>query len=190
MATNTPSDKEKSAEENKSTQRKEDPQQVECFEKYYAMGDKRSYRALGEIVGKNKRTLFDWGRRFKWKERILERDEKVKEALWKAGQKKAVALKDTMLNVWQAALAKCFVRNDDGKTILNLTPSNIADLSIITKNLLLLSGEPTERIEFERSIVVRVLNAVDELISDEDIRFKIYERLSGMSVEQQVEEVV
>lgn len=53
---------------------KETSEQQEAFEKYYELGDNRSYKALSEETGRSISALSIWSKKFNWKERIDNRD--------------------------------------------------------------------------------------------------------------------
>lgn len=52
---------------------KENGLQREAFELYYAMGEKRSLRAVAERVGRTERTIAGWSRSYNWVDRVTQR---------------------------------------------------------------------------------------------------------------------
>ena len=52
-----------------------------AFEYYYALGDSRSYTKVAQKFGQHKQTIFNWSKKFKWRERILDRNASFSGAL-------------------------------------------------------------------------------------------------------------
>ena len=52
----------------------EQPHHRKAFERYYALGDQRTYARLAAEIGVDVSTLKLWGRSFGWSQRIGERD--------------------------------------------------------------------------------------------------------------------
>lgn len=46
----------------------------QAFERYYALGEKRTYRQVATDLGVSLSTVKQWSRKHRWKERIAERD--------------------------------------------------------------------------------------------------------------------
>lgn len=48
--------------------------QAKAFDIYYAMGSGRSLDSVSKQIGVSKNSVFNWSKKFNWKERIAERD--------------------------------------------------------------------------------------------------------------------
>lgn len=48
--------------------------QAKAFDIYYSMGSGRSLEAVSKEIGVSKNSVFNWSKKFNWKERIAERD--------------------------------------------------------------------------------------------------------------------
>jgi len=53
------------------------PRHLQAFERYYALGEKRTYMQVATEVGVDANTVKLWGRSFRWQERVQARDLEV-----------------------------------------------------------------------------------------------------------------
>ncbi|HVN22743.1 MAG TPA: hypothetical protein VMT71_02145 [Syntrophorhabdales bacterium] len=54
---------------------------MKAFERYYNMGDRRSYRRIAEEYAIHPLTVFNWAKKFQWQARIAERKAAIAERL-------------------------------------------------------------------------------------------------------------
>ena len=60
---------------------KETKLHLETFELYYSLESKRSYKKVAELIGVSERAVAEWGKTFKWQERVKDRDKKIAEGV-------------------------------------------------------------------------------------------------------------
>lgn len=163
------------------------PIQTRAFELYFAMpSGVRSARTVGahRQVRKSKKTILRWMQKFHWKELILKRQEEYGLRARQSTDADLMNQRKTLLNVYRALLAKCFqkVRGEDGveRSELIIEPKDVADVERITKYILLLSGDVTERSEYISIIIQKVFSVIDVEISDPAARYRVYQKLGGV----------
>ena len=172
------------------------PLQAHAFELYFGMEkDVRSVAKVGQLLGRSERQIRKWSDKFRWGKLIIARQEEIGKRLRQKTDDDIVAKMQMLSQVWMGLAARLVVIGPDGKSILAIKPKDVADAERITKMLLLLSGQATERIEIAHAVIVRVMNAIDETVTDEfirglmlqpdrnpanEIRFRLYQRIGGV----------
>lgn len=124
--------------------KKETEAQKQAFELYYSMGAKRSLEAVASACNKSTRTIGEWSRQFKWKDRVVQKE--IEETAEKGSVSNA--LLDVKAEYRQVirALVATFVKDfKAGKVKIK----NIQDFERVVKLDLLLLGDPTDRIAQE-----------------------------------------
>ena len=124
--------------------KKETEAQKQAFELYYSMGEKRSLEAVASACSKSTRTIGEWSRQFRWKDRILQKE--IEETAEKGSVANAVIDAKAEYRQIIRALVATFVKDyKQGKIKIK----NIQDFERLVKLDLLLLGDPTERIQQE-----------------------------------------
>lgn len=124
--------------------KKETEAQKQAFELYYGMGSKRSLEAVAAGCGKSSRTIGEWSRQFRWKDRLLQRE--IEETAEKGSTSNAVLDVKAEYRTIIRALVSTFVKDyKAGKIKIK----NIQDFERIVKLDLLLLGDPTDRVAQE-----------------------------------------
>lgn len=124
--------------------KKETEAQRQAFDLYYSMGEKRSLEAVASACNKSTRTIGEWSRQYKWKDRILQRE--IEETAEKGSTSNAVTAVKAEYRQIIRALVATFVKDyKQGKIKIK----NIQDFERVVKLDLLLLGDPTERIQQE-----------------------------------------
>ena len=118
---------------------KETEAQKQAFDLYYSMGQKRSLEAVANTVGKSSRTIGEWSRRFKWADRIVQRE--IEEAANQGSTANAVIDAKAEYRQIIRALVATFVKDyKSGKIRIK----NIQDFERIVKLDLMLLGDVPE----------------------------------------------
>lgn len=124
--------------------KKETEAQKQAFELYWNMGAKRSLEAIANACNKSTRTIGEWSRQFRWKDRILQKE--IEETDEKGSVANAVIDAKAEYRQIIRALVATFVKDyKEGKIRIK----NIQDFERLVKLDLLLLGDPTERIQQE-----------------------------------------
>lgn len=124
--------------------KKETEAQKQAFDLYYSMGAKRSLEAVASACNKSTRTIGEWSRQFKWKDRIVQKE--IEETAEKGSTANAVIDAKAEYRQIIRALVATFVKDyKQGKIKIK----NIQDFERLVKLDLLLLGDPTERIQQE-----------------------------------------
>lgn len=135
---------EKSADVVSIKGKKETEAQKQAFDLYYSMGAKRSLEAVASACNKSTRTIGEWSRQFKWKDRIVQKE--IEETAEKGSTANAVIDAKAEYRQIIRALVATFVKDyKQGKIKIK----NIQDFERLVKLDLLLLGDPTERIQQE-----------------------------------------
>ncbi len=95
----------------------------QAFETYYALGLKRSHRAVANELGVSVSTIKSWSRSFRWRERIAERDAQVARAVANRSINDEVDHRERNLKIVQmslARIAKAIVDRDVKMTLSDL----------------------------------------------------------------------
>lgn len=118
---------------------KETEGQKQAFELYYNMGQKRSLEAVANAVGRCSRTIGEWSRRFKWADRIVQRE--IEEAANQGSMANAmIDAKAEYRKIIKALIATFIKDYKDGKIRIK----NIQDFERIVKLDLMLLGDVPE----------------------------------------------
>lgn len=124
--------------------KKETEAQKQAFELYYSMGAKRSLEAVASACSKSTRTIGEWSRQFKWKDRIVQKE--IEETAETGSPANAVIdAKVEYRQIIRALIAKFVKDYKEGKIRIK----NIQDFERVVKLDLLLLGDPTDRIQQE-----------------------------------------
>ena len=144
---------------------KEQPHQQKAFEHYYSLGEHRSYRKVAAEFGVAESTVKLWGKSFRWKERIQERDLQVVREVASRTLDVEVSRRERDLQIVQMAvlqLARAIAEGDVKMTL--------SDLDRLVRLGAFLSNEPDSRQE----IVISDLSGK----SDEDLRNMLREEIA------------
>ena len=130
----------------------------DAFEHYFALGVERSYRAVAEHFEVSKTAVANFAEREGWQDRVLEREEKAREAL----DKKAVESIEQMTG---RHLRICkFVEKKALETLRSSPLSSSMDavraLQICMRQEALVMGRPAERVPMDLPKVVTPQDAV------------------------------
>lgn len=109
----------------------------QAFECYYALSDDRSYEAVAEKFDVSKSTVSNWANAFNWKQRIIDRDEKLANLLSKDVEEEALMTRKQMRKIVKESIEK-FTKElvSEGVKI-----TDIGDFEKLVKLDLLLCGE-------------------------------------------------
>lgn len=112
----------------------------EAFDLYYSMGAKRSIEAVANTIGKSSRTVGEWSRKYKWKDRIVQRE--IEESTAQGSTANSVIDAKAEYRKIIRALVATFVKDyKDGKIRIK----NIQDFERVVKlDLMLLGDVPVE----------------------------------------------
>lgn len=91
------------------------PHHVEAFERYYALGDRRTYQLLAQETGLDLDSIKLWGRSFDWMRRIEERYAEAARQLADKAFADQVELSERNLRIVRAALARLAKAIADGQ---------------------------------------------------------------------------
>jgi hypothetical protein len=98
----------------------EQPHQVKAFERYYALGEKRTYTRLAADLGLNVSTVKLWGRSFDWAGRIRERDAEVARQMADRTIKDGLADNERNLKIVRIALLRLAKAIADGQVKMQM----------------------------------------------------------------------
>ena len=115
----------------------------EAFEYYLSLGEKRSCTEVARQFAVSRTSVSKWNREFGWRDRLKVREAKIGAKVEAANDNTLASIKKKLLKSWTAA-ADRWVERFDGDQI---TPETYKDMEIVTKNLLLILGGATERVE-------------------------------------------
>lgn len=125
----------------------------EAFDFYAALGVKRSYSAVAQKFGVTKVAVVNCAKRERWQERLEQIESKARASSDAKAQQSREELSEHYIKIWQAAERRAL------EGLRNYPLSNALDaarvLHMATRNVLLLRGEPTDRVESVESIVRR-----------------------------------
>jgi hypothetical protein len=99
---------------------KEQAHQEKAFEYYFALGEKRSYAKLAQKFEVSLSTAKLWGRSFRWKERIRERDAQVARELASRAINDEVSRRERSLQIVQLALVQLAKAIAEGKVKMTM----------------------------------------------------------------------
>ena len=120
----------------------------QAFDYYYSLGDKRSSQAVAKQYAVSHAAARQWCTAFKWKDRVVERDEIVANAIAKHAIDETIKDRKQILDTCQMVMADFAKRahpkyKGDNKIII----STGIDYERMAKLYLLLMGEVTDRVE-------------------------------------------
>jgi len=144
---------------------KEQPHQKKAFEHYYSLGEHRSYAKVAAEFGVGESTVKLWGKSFRWKERIQERDLQVVREVASQSLDVEVSRRERGLQIVQMAVLQLARAIAEGEVKMSLS-----DLDRLVRLEAFLSNEPDSRQE----IVIGELRGK----SDEDLRKLLREEMS------------
>lgn len=136
----------------------ETPEQLQAFQIYYNMGPDRSYRKLGEKVGKHYNTIMKWAKKFKWKQRIDEIDNAVSKDVVESTARATILAKEQSKMLHQMLKDRFYDEVAQGDVKIR----SIREYIDIDKHDLLVRGEATERRE---SVNVELKGKVKDMLS-------------------------
>ncbi len=116
-------------------------EQIEAFETYYRMGEKRSIRELSNITKRKPKTLQNWMTKFKWSEVIQERINNISEIMAEKTDADIVAqrmeyrvvVRDYLSFIKKAVNTVIEIDKKTGVMILKIQPENIRDVTALLK---------------------------------------------------------
>lgn len=143
MPKNPDKDLEKSKRQEKAP-KEETLRHKEVFEIYYAMGDARSLRNLGELVGVSLNTIELWSTTFEWQDRIAQRDKQLIRRIQDDFYEESLRFRCYYIDLVKEMIASCLeVDPKTGKRAITIKPSSVSDLEKLIKLHMTLMGEPT-----------------------------------------------
>ncbi len=120
----------------------EQPHHERAFEYYYALGEKRSYEKVATEFGVSLSTVKLWGKSFRWKERIRERDIEVARQMASRTIGEEVSHRERNLQIVHMALVQLAKAVADGHVKMTL-----GDLDRLIRLESFLRDEPDSRQE-------------------------------------------
>ncbi len=125
----------------------------EAFDFYAALGVKRSYAAVAEKFGVTKVAVVNCAKRERWQERLEQIESKARASSDAKAVQSREELSDHYIKIWQAAERRALEGLRNYPITSALDAARV--LHMATRNVLLLRGEPTERVESVESIIRR-----------------------------------
>ena len=121
---------------------------TQAFEYYYSLGEKRTLAQIGRHYGINKVSAEQWNKSFKWRDRVVERDEIVANAVAKHATDETIKHRKEILDTCQMVMADFTKRAHPKYTGKNkITIMTGIDYERMAKLYLLMMGEVTDRVE-------------------------------------------
>ncbi len=154
---------------------KEQPHHETAFEYYYGLGEKRNYQKVAIEFNVSTSTVKLWGKSFRWKERLKERDLEVARHMASRTLSDEVNHRERNLQIVQMSLVRIAKAIVDGEVKMTLS-----DLDKLIRLESFLRDEPDSRQE----IVVADLRTK----SDEELREMIQKELGVLREIEKVEE--
>ena len=121
---------------------REQPHHERAFEYYYALGEKRSYGKVAEKFGASLSAVKLWGKSFRWKQRVRERDLEVVRQMASRTLSDEVNHRERNLQIVHMALVQLAKAVADGRVKMNL-----GDLDRLIRLESFLRDEPDSRQE-------------------------------------------
>ena len=84
----------------------EQPHHVQAFERYFALGDSRSYELVARELNASLTTVKLWGRSFRWTERVQKRDLEMVQQIAERTASNQLSSTDRNLKIVLAALVR------------------------------------------------------------------------------------
>lgn len=120
--------------------KKENLHQKEAFELYYSLGESRTLDKVAELLGRNKRTLYEWSTRFNWQERVLQYDIEISKKLKEKTVNTIANEKANYRKIIKLAISDFVKRLSSGE----IKVATVAELEKLIKMDLVLMGEADE----------------------------------------------
>lgn len=125
-------------------QRVESAEQIEAFDLYYSLGSERSLQIVADKLGRNKRTVMGWCKKFNWDNRVIQRAlEVAKQAGAEELHKETLAIRAEYRNSVNTLIEQFCKDIQEGKIKIE----SVEDFERLVKLDLFLMGEPTELVE-------------------------------------------
>jgi len=115
----------------------------EAFEYYLGMGGKRSITQVARQFTVSRASVSTWSREFQWKQQVAKREAKIGARVEASTDNTLASIKEKLLKCWLAAAERWVEKFNENQ----ITPESYKDLETATKNLLLILGAATERVE-------------------------------------------
>jgi len=120
----------------------------QAFEYYYSLGEKRNTQAVCNQYAVSNAAVRKWITAFKWRDRVVERDEIVANAVAKAATDETIKHRKEILDTCQMVMADFTIRAaPDYKGDNKITIMTGIDYERMAKLYLLMMGEVTDRVE-------------------------------------------
>ena len=146
---------------------KEQPRHVTAFERYYGLGELRSYKRIANEFGIALSTVKLWGKSFRWNERIQGRELQIARDVANRTIGEEVSRRERSLQIVQMALLQLAKAVAEGQVKMTL-----GDLDRIIRLEAFLCDEPDSRQEI-------VLGDLSDK-SDEDLKEIVRQELSAI----------
>jgi hypothetical protein len=91
--------------------------QAQCFEHYYALGEKRTFNAVSDKFKKSTSALAEWSMKFGWKDRIMARDKEVASRLRYETEEQTIERRKNVLAIIDYCIANKLEKDTEGKII-------------------------------------------------------------------------
>lgn len=145
----------------------------EAFEKYYAMGAGRSLATLAKSLGVAANTAKTWSVKFRWRERIAERERKVSEAVATRAIKSEADVRTRSKQIVQLALIRIAQAVADGSM-----KGTFSDLDRLVRLEGFLDGEADSRPEIvARDLRGKSMEELREILRTEIAELRRLEEL-------------
>lgn len=125
-------------------QRVESVEQIEAFDLYYSLGSERSLQIVADKLGRSKRTVMGWCKKYNWDNRVIQRAlEVAKQAGVEELHKETLAIRTEYRNSVNTLIEQFCKDIQEGKIKIE----SVEDFERLVKLDLFLMGEPTELVE-------------------------------------------
>jgi len=157
---------------------KETLKHYEAFEKYYAMGEHRTLKALSDQLEVNVSTTEKWSKEFGWADRVILRDKANAEKLADKTDTQIINEKSKLINIVKASIAVYVDKLKKGNQVLydkdgkpvevpGIEIKRPRDLDVLVRLYMELMGEVPDEIQTIMLIDSKGADAGSK--SDEDI---------------------
>lgn len=120
----------------------------QAFEYYYSLGEKRSTIAVARKYSISESAAGKWSGSFRWRDRVVERDEIIANAVSKAATDETIKHRKEILDTCQMVMADFTKRaHPKYKGDNKITIMTGIDYERMAKLYLLMMGEVTDRVE-------------------------------------------
>lgn len=145
MAKNPGKTKAAEKRKDKPIRLEETPEMRAAYERYAAMGAKRSHTKLAAELGTTKNTVEKWSRAFKWQERIKEYEDEAKKRIEEEGKKAFFKNVDNLTEYKYELLN--LLKERIGRTrycgVCEQAPASVGDIIRVLEVIKTELGEPT-----------------------------------------------